>query len=346
MLETAEWIREYFNQAPNAILLFKNDELLISNRPAQRLISLFRVNPDYLLQVSKNAWEQQKGDDCANCAIKSKMTDVTVPIIFHANSTPAHYSLIYKPLNRQQDIFSITIENREHQGRISQVEQQRTLNQYINEAHEKERQKISQDLHDSVAQGIYSAIMGINRLSKQSNLTEQEVQQLGQNLEDQLRATLGEIKRMALDIRPSVLDNFGLIPAIKALAKRTQASTGIKINVISSVSEVKLPANIQNVLYRISQESINNAIKHAAPSEINIIITKHNNYFQLEVLDNGKGFDTSKNKEFNGHSLGLMNMNERVKGFNGAFSIKSKINAGTSVQVRFPYNDVNKDMVN
>lgn len=274
------------------------------------------------------------------------MTEVTVPIVFHANAAPIHYSLIYKPLDYQQDIFSITVENREQQGRISQVEQQRTLNQYINEAHEKERQKISQDLHDSVAQGIYSAIMGINRLSNQRNLTDQEVEQLGQSLEQQLRATLSEIKGMALDIRPSVLDSFGLIPAIKALAKRIQASTGIKINVISSVSEINLHTNIQNVLYRISQESINNAIKHADPTEINIIITKHNNYFQLEVLDNGKGFNTSKNEGFNGHSLGLMNMNERVKSFNGAFSIKSKINVGTSVQVRFPYNDVNKDMVN
>ena len=344
MLETVNLIQSYFNQSPDGILLFKNDDLIIANQPAQQLLEAFKINADYLLQIGKNAWEQQRHDDCANCAIKLSLQAATVPITFHSVNSTAHYSLIYKPLNLQRGIFSVTLENREQQGRISQVEQQRTLNQYINEAHEKERQKISQDLHDSIAQGIYSTLMGINRLSNRHDLSEAEVHQLGMNLEKQLRNILSEVKGMALDIRPSVLDSFGLVPAIKALAARTQANTGVKINVIAT-TDVNLAANIQNILYRISQESINNAIKHADPSEINVILTKHHSYFQLEVLDNGRGFDTNKARTFNGHSLGLMNMNERVKSFNGAFTIKSEINRGTSVKVQFPYNDASKETV-
>ncbi|MRN06774.1 sensor histidine kinase [Lactobacillus sp. 0.1XD8-4] len=346
MLETANWVQTYFNQSPDAIFLFKNDDLLVSNQPAQQLIASLKLNVDYLLRMGKNAWSQHEKDNCASCLIKGRLNRATIPVVFNQDSPhPFHFSLIYQPLSASQNIIALTLENREQQQRISQVEQQRILNQYISEAHEKERQKISQDLHDSIAQEVYSAIIGVHRLATQPNCDSQRVQKISTAVEKQLRATLMEIKNMALNIRPSVLDNFGLIPAIKGLAKRVQASTGIRINVVALTSADNLSANVQNVLYRISQEAINNAVKHANPTEINIIMTNHHNYIKLEVLDNGTGFDSNYQASFNGHSLGLMNMNERVKAYNGAFIITSKINKGTTVKVEFPYNNLNKDQV-
>lgn len=348
MLETANWIQKYFNQSPDAIFLFKNDDLLVSNEPAQRLVTMLNLDVNYLLQIGKNAWSQLENDDCASCLIKKRLTGATVPITFHPNAThPFHFSMVYRPLDDKESVFALTLENREQQQRLSQIEEHRILNQYVNEAHEKERQKISQDLHDSVAQGIYAAIMGIQRLATvQKQRNTEQFQAMSAAIEKQLQMTLKEIKGLALDIRPSVLDNFGLIPAIKALAKRLQNSTGITIDVIALTSAEKLQKNIQNVLYRITQEAINNAIKHAHSTEISIIVTDHNSYLQLEILDNGIGFDIDQHSGFNGHSLGLMNMNERVKAYNGAFTITSKINKGTTVKVKFPYNNaLNKDMV-
>ena len=348
VLETANWIQKYFNQSPDAIFLFKNDDLLVSNEPAQRLVTMLNLDVNYLLQIGKNAWSQLENDDCASCLIKKRLKGAAVPITFHSNAThPFHFSMVYRPLDDKENVFALTLENREQQQRLSQVEEHRILNQYVNEAHEKERQKISQDLHDSVAQGIYAAIMGIQRLATvQNQRNTEQFQSMSAAIEKQLQTTLKEIKGLALDIRPSVLDNFGLIPAIKALAKRLQNSTGITIDVIALTSAEKLQKNIQNVLYRITQEAINNAIKHAHSTEISIIVTDHNSYLQLEILDNGIGFDIDQHSGFNGHSLGLMNMNERVKAYNGAFTITSKINKGTTVKVKFPYNNaLNKDMV-
>lgn len=348
MLETANWIQKYFNQSPDAIFLFKNDDLLVSNEPAQRLVAMLNLDVNYLLQIGKNAWSQLANDDCASCLIKKRLRGATIPLTFPSNTThPFHFSMVYRPLDDKENVFALTLENREQQQRLSQVEEQRMLNQYVSEAHEKERQKISQDLHDSVAQGIYAAIMGVQRLAAdQGQENAEQVQSMSVAIEKQLQTTLKEIKGLALDIRPSVLDNFGLIPAIKALASRLQNSTGITIDVIALTSAEKLQKNIQNVLYRITQEAINNAIKHAHSTEISIIVTDHNSYLQLEILDNGIGFDIDQHSKFNGHSLGLMDMNERVKAYNGAFKITSKINKGTSVKVKFPYNnDLNKDMV-
>lgn len=343
MLEVSTWVQAYFKQSPDAIMLFKNDDLLVSNRLAQRLLKLFSLQPDYLLTIAKNAWSQQSHDDCASCIIKHSLKAVTVPLTLKKADTSVKFALIYQPLDLQNHIFALTIENQAQQARLAQLEQHRLLNRYVNEAHEKERQHISQDLHDSVAQGIYSAIMGIQRLSKMNDQAASD--QLGQALEKQLQATLQEIKTMALNIRPSVLDSFGLIPAIKALAKRTQTSTGITVHVVALTDAKLLGTNIQNVLYRICQEAINNAIKHANPTEINLIITAHQGYLQLEILDNGKGFKVQDHSGFNGHSLGLLNMNERVKAYNGDFKINSTLNQGTTITVRLPYNNVSKDTV-
>lgn len=345
LLETANWLATYFNQAPDAIMIFKNDNLVLSNHLAQQLKQEFNLDTDYLLQVAKNAWQQDQTNDCATCIIKRKMNHAATPLVLrHSDAQPISFSLVYKQLDKNEQLFALTIENRGQQERLTTVERQRVLNRYVNRAYEKERQKISQDLHDSIAQGVYSAIMGIRRI-RQEKLSPQELTQITQAVEMQLQETLAEVKGMALDIRPSVLDSFGLIPAIKALAKRLQANSGVIINVLAAAKTDHLSKDVQSVLYRISQEAINNALKHANPNEINIIITSHPHFIQLEVLDDGHGFDVQKQQGFNGHSLGLMNMNERVESLYGSFKIDSTPHQGTTVTVKFPYNNADKESV-
>ena len=108
---------------------------------------------------------------------------------------------MYKPLESKKGVFALILENREQQQRLTKIEEQRQLNQYVNRAHERERQRISQDLHDSIAQGVYSAIMGVRRLHHEDLSTLQRAQ-ISQAVEIQLQETLAAIKGMALDIRP------------------------------------------------------------------------------------------------------------------------------------------------
>ena len=77
MLETANWIQKYFNQSPDAIFLFKNDDLLVSNEPAQRLVTMLNLDVNYLLQIGKNAWSQLENDDCASCLIKKRSDNIS-----------------------------------------------------------------------------------------------------------------------------------------------------------------------------------------------------------------------------------------------------------------------------
>lgn len=338
MLETQSWIKRYFDEATDAVFIFENHELVICNQLANELQQELKIDPQYLLEVADTAVQQQfsQTDNCFSCVIKNHMRNISIPInLSHDTVHPLNYFLVYHLIDQPQHVFSLTLKSRGVIKRMDQLAQQRQLTQYVNRAHEEERKRISQDLHDSIAQGVYSAIMGVRRLNEQA-LTTNDLTTLTKEIEHQLTDTLAEVKGMALDIRPSVLDNFGLLPALRVLAKRLSENSGVMISVNGNTTTANLETDVQSVLYRIGQEAINNALKHAQADEINVLLVAHDHYIILEIIDDGVGFDVPKHHRFNGRSLGLMNMNERVKALNGTFEIKSKPGTGTTVTAKFP----------
>lgn len=338
MLETTQWINDYFDESSDAIMIFKDTELIVSNHMAHELQEELHMNPKYLVEIADSSVKQKfsSTDDCFNCIIQNKMKQISIPITLAKDMPhPLPYFMIYNVIDAEEHVFSLTLKNRGTINRMDQLAQQRKLTQYVNRAYEEERKRISEDLHDSIAQGVYSAIMGVRRIGDQ-NISQDEFNKLTEIVQSQLNDTLTEVKRMALDVRPSVLDSFGLLAALRVLAKRLQENSGVTIDVIGNADTSHLSNDIQSVFYRIAQEAINNALKHANADEISILVVSHDHFITLEVIDDGEGFDVPAHQVFNGHSLGLMNMNERVKALNGAFNIKSTKNEGTTVTVKFP----------
>ncbi|RVU70974.1 MULTISPECIES: sensor histidine kinase [Lactobacillus] len=337
MLAKDNWLNTFFDQAADAIMIFKDDQLVLANRTAQNLQRDFNLDLNYLLELVQSEIDRQNTDfnNCNNCEILKKMSKISIPLTLDQDSThPLEFSLIYSVIDADNNVYSLVLKSHDALKRVDQVELQKQLTQYVNQAHEDERKRISQDLHDSIAQGIYSAIRGLRRL-EDDNLPDSERQYLNSMVEAQLDDTLHEVKTMALDIRPTVLDSFGLSAAIRALVKRSIENTGIEIDFIDHAQTDHLPKKMQNVLYRVTQESINNALKHANPNEISIVLVSHDHFIKLEVIDDGVGFDYHAG-QFNGHSLGLMNMDERVRALNGFFNIESAPGKGTTVSVKFP----------
>ncbi|MFT8822650.1 sensor histidine kinase [Liquorilactobacillus satsumensis] len=338
MTQTSDWITEYFKAAADAIFILKNNEVVAQNTLAHDLQQELHFDPNYLIELADTSIKQKSNptDDCFNCTIKNLMHEISIPVTLANNQThPLDYFLIYQVIDIEQHVFALTLKSRGTIERMDQIAKQQQLINYVNQEHEKERKRISENLHDSIAQEVYSAIMGVRRFS-QAKLTATEIKQLAISLEQQLNDTLVEIKRMALDIRPSVLDNFGLLSALKVLAQRTEENSGVVVNVIGNADTQTLNKNIQNTIYRIAQEAINNTLKHAQATEINLLLVLHRNFIVLEAIDNGSGFKVLPVEQFDGHSLGLMNMNERVKAFNGTFTIKSSTGSGTDIIVKIP----------
>lgn len=337
LLTKNNWLNTFFDQAADAIMIFEDDQLVMANRTAQNLQRDFNLDLNYLLELVQSEIDRQNNDfnNCNNCKILKKMSKISIPLTLDQDSAhPLEFSLIYSVIDAENNVYSLVLKSHDALKRVDQVELQKQLTQYVNQAHEDERKRISQDLHDSIAQGIYSAIRGLRRL-EDDNLPDSERQYLNSMVEAQLDDTLHEVKTMALDIRPAVLDSFGLSAAIRALVKRSIENTGIEIDFIDHAQTDHLSKKMQNVLYRVTQESINNALKHANPTEVSIILVSHDHFIKLEIIDDGVGFDYHAGR-FNGHSLGLMNMDERVRALDGFFNIESAPGKGTTVSVKFP----------
>jgi signal transduction histidine kinase len=192
-----------------------------------------------------------------------------------------------------------------------------------------ERQRLARELHDSVSQALYGIALGARTARTQ---LERDPAKAAEPLDYVLslaEAGLAEMRALIFELRPESLQNEGLVAA---LTKQTDAvRTRHKLDVVTSFClEPDISLDTKETLYRITQESIYNVIRHASASRIELSLKVESGLLILEVKDNGKGFDPQG--FFPGH-LGLQSMRERVDNINGTFQIKSKPNQGTVVRV-------------
>lgn len=183
--------QEFCQKNKDAIFIFQDSELIFYNTSADNLMKDTSISPDYLLKVLELHLDQNKHslDDCLNCSIKQNMQDLSFPISLGNKKHKLNFMLSFQNLASESEILAITLTNLAQVQRIENIAQHNQLNRYIDRANEKERQRISQDLHDSVAQGIYSAIMGVRRIS-QEDFDAKKLAGLCKMIELQLNETL------------------------------------------------------------------------------------------------------------------------------------------------------------
>ncbi|OEG00021.1 hypothetical protein BHF71_06570 [Vulcanibacillus modesticaldus] len=198
-------------------------------------------------------------------------------------------------------------------------------------AQEKERKRLSRELHDGIGQSIFSILLGLEYLIPQ--LKNEELKGYVTNLRNTTKQTLEEIRHMAVELRPSVLDDLGLVAALKSYIKTFGETFGIQINFEYSANKQRLPSNMETALYRISQEALTNAAKYADTDRIDLSLTNIKNEVILTITDYGKGFsvDDIFQRE---KGVGLYSMEERAAMLNGSFHITSQVGKGTEIKVR------------
>jgi signal transduction histidine kinase len=143
---------------------------------------------------------------------------------------------------------------------------------------------------------------------------------------------LQSIRKISTDLRPGILDTLGLIPAIEFLVKEFEKITRIKCGIIVKVSEQKFEKNISICFFRICQEALINILKHAAASEVNILVSRVEDELILKISDNGKGIADEKLE--NPFSLGLLGMRERANIIGADLQIVSKKDFGTTISLQ------------
>jgi len=219
------------------------------------------------------------------------------------------------------------------QQRMEKERYQHKLTQYVIQAQEEERKRIARELHDGIGQALYSILVGLNVIG-QENLTEPVRRHVNDLLQITSKA-MEEIKRMALELRPSALDDLGLLPALRSLMKRMEKSFDIQVELHVQGARRRYSASVETALYRIIQEAMTNTAKYARASKLGIMFEDREKEVVVTVVDDGVGFDVEKALK-SGNGLGLFGMRERAQLLGGTLEIRSAQNEGTTVIVRIP----------
>lgn len=219
---------------------------------------------------------------------------------------------------------------------LDRLEEERLqIAERVMQAQERERQRVARELHDQTGQTLTHEIISLDLLLERT--TDSEARGQIEAVKRTLEQTLEEVHRMAQDLRPSVLDDLGLVPALRTLARQ---GAGPEVRLQVEGLHGRLPLPIETALYRIAQEALINAVKYARARHIDIRLEAHNGTgVRLSVRDDGVGFDPRRlpaTAEPGRAGLGLFGMRERATLLHGTLEVHSQPAHGTEIVVQLP----------
>ncbi|WP_245867568.1 hypothetical protein SPSIL_017990 [Sporomusa silvacetica DSM 10669] len=243
-----------------------------------------------------------------------------------------------------------TLESNSRQQKLVQAlkekeELQSILLYKIIDVQEEERKKISRELHDEISQSLTSVIVGLRVLSEQ--VCGDKEQKFVLEMRDVVSKTLDNAHRLALELRPALLDDLGLVAAAQRYIENYSRQYGITADInFSGLSRERFRPEIEITLYRILQETLTNIAKHAQASNVKVSLKKTRREIHFSITDDGIGFTPkSLRTACENSSLGIYGMRERVALLAGKFTIQSSEGAGTTVTVVIPLKDTRDNTI-
>jgi two-component system sensor histidine kinase UhpB len=217
-------------------------------------------------------------------------------------------------------------------------ERMHALSQRLIVAQEEERRHIARELHDQIGQALTALKLDLQAVQRAPDalLLASRLQESIQMLEQ----TLNQVRDLSFDLRPSLLDDLGLVSALRWYVDRWEQHTGIKTHFEAKgfqEADLRLPPNLDIVCFRIVQEALTNVLRHAQARRVDVTVRLHEGRFELEVSDDGVGFDVEKTlrRRAPEASLGLLGMQERVELMDGHLTTESEPMRGTRIVARF-----------
>lgn len=208
------------------------------------------------------------------------------------------------------------------------------LSQEILQAQEDERQRVARELHDQTAQSLTSLLVKLRLLERAQNPS--EAQKHIQELRDLTAQSLEEVRRVALELRPKILDDLGLGEALAWRVDELNAGQTTHATLSISGIDKRLPRNLELVLYRVAQEALTNVARHSHAKNAGISLRREDHRVALEIQDDGIGFDLNAFEARSARGLGLAGMRERMALVGGTLSIESSAGNGTRVVCTAP----------
>ncbi len=220
------------------------------------------------------------------------------------------------------------------EGLKKSQEKLRALSAHIQSVREEERANISREIHDDLGQRLTGLKMDLGWLLRHLNPNQPELKKKIQALGQSIDQTVQTVRRISSELRPRILDDFGLVAALEWQAQEFAAKTGITCRFRSTLKKLDLKPDLSIAVFRIFQEALTNVVRHAQATRLETSLIKKGRDLVLTIRDNGRGI--SPEEIAHTHSLGLVGMRERALIFGGAVAIEGKKGKGTSIILRLP----------
>ena len=197
------------------------------------------------------------------------------------------------------------------------------------EAQELERRRLARELHDQTGQELTSVLLGLKAVEEAKNDADRAEALAG--VHEQVLGTLHDVRRIAVELRPKALDDFGLVAALERLRDTFSEQTGMRVDLESQIRD-RLPTDVETALYRIVQEALTNIVKHAQATAVSIVLARKAGTVTAVIEDDGRGFTPGGTRD----GLGLLGMGERLALLDGKLKIESSHGAGTTIVAELP----------
>jgi signal transduction histidine kinase len=231
-------------------------------------------------------------------------------------------------------ILGLESQTARHIADLSQArEELQQLSARLVEVQENERRSISRELHDEVGQALTGVLVEMANLSTLIRGGEDKAALAAKagEIKREVENSISVVRNMALLLRPSMLDDLGLVPALQWQAREVSKRSGVWVKVVADGVSEELPEEHKTCIYRIVQEALHNCVQHAGARNIVIKVEQEPDRLRLSITDDGKGFRPSEEK-----GMGLLGMQERVSHLKGTFAVKSQPGEGTELTVTLP----------
>lgn len=254
----------------------------------------------------------------------------------HLEAMTATNLQLKQEIDRRLAVEKDLKQSEQHQKQLA--DQARYLTHRILHAQEEERKRISRELHDEIAQTLVGINVHLAGLTRGPAGKLRGLQQKIRRTQRLVEKSVDTVHRFARELRPTALDDLGLIPTLHAFMKEFTKRTGVRAQLTTFAAIEKLEIDQRTVLYRVAHEALNNVAHHARANQVEVSIEKRSDRVWLTIKDDGKSFNVKSALQTNGgRRLGLLGMRERLEMVGGSFAIESAPGHGTTVIAQIPF---------
>lgn len=334
-------IEQIFKTAPSGICVIGKDfEILQINEAYSQLLNLTR--DDILGKKCYDIFYHElcHTDGCVLRRVLGGEESVEYEVVKErVNGDQIHLKLAATPYRKPDGELLGIVESYNDITELKRA--QENLHYYLQEitrAQEDERKRISRELHDSPTQTLIALLHQLEDFINEEAKSPSTEKKTLWSFHERIRGVLRELRRFSMDLRPAVLDDLGLLPALEWITEEMQNGYGLEVGIDVAGNKRRLSSEMELILFRIIQEALNNIAKHARASKANVEVQFLENKVAITVNDNGIGFQVPSNLEGLPKTgrLGLVGIQERVQLLGGKLKLKSELNKGTSISVEVP----------